>query len=250
VGSKGWDGFDMKVYDRITVLLSTLALIVSVIVLCISEDARSIYKGPELSLSKDYVDLKKVGGGSGYVGFAKIENKGGASSEKLKLIISFDGAIPKYDVQSDEDVGGVVVKDKDVRVSLDRLSSNASVNISMYSGSPFLYSVKFVDDSGGGEVGGFGGVKSINLINVFFIFLMIVSLLFLLRVFKRVSEADLKLLLENHHASICKDLRDVRNEIGDIEVFVNAAGTSQSTEPALRSKGVAQRLSEFMGKIS
>lgn len=243
------DGFDMNLSDRILVVMAALALIVSVIVLGISEDARSIYKVANLSLVKEVVDLKKINGGSGYVGFAKIENVGGAASEKLKLIFSFEGVVPKYEVTSDEDVGNITVKDKDLRVSMDRLSSSANLKVSMQSIAPISYVVKYVDDGGAGDVVSSVAGSTINILNVVFLIVIFGSLLVLVRIFRRASESNLISLLTAHQNSIQDGFREIRDEIGNIEVVVNDIGEGSGSASLAKTRGVTQRLSELMSKI-
>jgi hypothetical protein len=55
--------------------------------------------------------------------------------------------------------------------------------------------------------------------------------------------------LETHQSEIQVKLREVRDEIGNIEVVVNEPNNTSATGLSENDKGIGQRLADFITKI-
>jgi hypothetical protein len=69
-------------------------------------------------------------------------------------------------------------------------------------------------------------------------------------IYRRASESALIDTLQNHQNEIQESLREVRDEIGNIEVVVKDPYGSVTAEPNGNDKGFSQRLADLMNKIS
>jgi hypothetical protein len=85
-----------------------------------------------------------------------------------------------------------------------------------------------------------------SMLDMILILVIIVSLLAIVWIFRRASESVLMATLETHQSEIQIKLREVRDEISNIEVVVNEPSNTSTTELNDSDKGIVQRLADFI----
>ncbi|MDX8399097.1 MAG: hypothetical protein R8K20_02475 [Gallionellaceae bacterium] len=154
-----------------------------------------------------------------------------------------------FELSSDEDIEEKEVNGRRLKVRMDRLSINSSLKITMFSELPISYDTSYIDDSGNHKVSINSDVAQRSLIDMILLLVIIVSLLAIVWIYRRASESALMETLQSHQNEIQERLREVRDEIGNIEVVVKDPNGAVSTEPDDNDKGISQRLADLMNKI-
>ena len=111
------------------------------------------------------------------------------------------------------------------------------------------YDAIYIDDSGNHKVAIESEATQRNLLDMILIILVIVSLLAIVWIYRRASEGALVKTLENHHNEIQIKLREVRDEIGNIEIIVNEPNNVSSLGGGEAEKRPSQKFLDFLGKI-
>lgn len=230
---------NLSIVEKISLVVSVLTLVISFVALALSDSVSSISNKADIVAAKDSINLSPLIKYDGYIDTLRLKNRGRSASKDFKLIIEFADNIPKYELISDEYVGNPEVKGLRLNIPLPRLSSNSDLKITMFSELPISYEASYIDDSGNHEVTIEREVTQLNLLDMILITLVIVSLLAIVWIYRRASEGALIKALDNHQNEIRIKLREVRDEIGNIEIIVN--------EPI--DKGYGQKISEFISKI-
>lgn len=233
--------------ERISLTISVLTFLVAFIGLTLSDSVSDLIEKSDIVATKDSINLNGLTDSSGYIDTLNLRNRGNAASKDMILIVEFESGIPDYEISSNEDVGKADVSGHRLRVRMDRLSINSSLSIKMYSMLPVSYEASYIDDSGNYKVTSNNGTNQRSLVDMILLLLVIVSLLAIVWIYRRASESALIEILENHQNEIQERLREVRDEIGNIEVVVKDTSGSVTTEPD--DKGVSQRLADWMNKI-
>lgn len=239
----------MGLGEKISLIVSILSLIVASVVLTLSESLSNLHSKAEVVAYEDTIKLKSLINENGYINIINLVNRGTSASKNIKVIMNFKSSVPKYEVASDEDIGQIEVKGSALKIPLDRLSSGSNLKILMYSSSPIAYDMYYVDDSGKNEILSSSELKQPNLLDVFLLLVIIISLLAIVWIYRRVSESTLLNSLDAHQNEIQEKLREVRDEIGNIEIVVHEPNHGSSSTPGDDEKGISQRLADFMTKI-
>lgn len=232
--------------ERISLTISVLTFLVAFIGLTLSDSVSDLIEKSDIVATQDSINLNGLTDSSGYIDTLKLRNRGNAASKNMILIIEFESGIPDYEISSNEDVGKTDVRGHRLRIRMDRLSVNSSLNIKMYSMLPVNYEASYIDDSGNYKVTSNNRTNQRSLVDMILLLLIIVSLLAIVWIYRRASESALIETLENHQNEIQERLREVRDEIGNIEVVVKDSSSSVTTEPD--DRGVSQRIADWMNK--
>tara|TARA_B100002019_G_C21247181_1_gene589034 strand:- start:326 stop:1066 length:741 start_codon:yes stop_codon:yes gene_type:complete len=235
--------------ERIYLLVSVLTFLVSFIGLALSESVSGLIAKPNIVAAQDSINLDKLTGSSGYIGILNLENQGDAASKSIVLIIDFESKIPDYTVTSDEVIGKTDISGRRLRVHMDRLSENSNLNFEMFSTSPISYEVSYIDDAGKNKINPNKSASQRSLLDMLFLILIIISLLVIVSMYRRASESALIETLQEHQSEIQERLREVRDEIGNIEVVVRDSPSAVSTKEDDNDRSVSQRLADFISKF-
>jgi hypothetical protein len=163
--------------------------------------------------------------------------------------MEFSSEIPKYELSSDEDIGNPEANGRKLNIPLERLSSNSNLKIIMFSESPISYDVNYIDDSGNHKLMMYSEPAQRSMLDMLLILVIVISLLAIVWIFRKASESALMATLENHQNEIQVKLREVRDDIGNIEVVVNDPNNTSTTGLSENDKGIGQRLADFITKI-
>ncbi len=235
----------MKNNGNITlIIIAILSLLVSILGLVFSDNVLKLANNAEVVALKDSVKLKPLIGQKGLITTVTIINKGTAASINFRAIFKFDTVIPKYVITSDEKIGDIETEGLTIKIPIDRLSINSSIKLTMYSLESFDYSKRYIDDTGNYEF--LRGIESskLNIANLIFIIVIVLSLLFIVYFYKKVSETVLISTLEAHQTEINRKIREVRDEVENIEVIINDVDSNGEN-----GKGLGKRLGDFISKF-
>lgn len=242
VNNMGWG-------ERISLTVSILSFLVAFIGLTLSDSVSKLSSKADIVVINDTVKLDSLINQSGYIEMLNLKNRGRSASKNVKLIVEFSVEIPKYELASDEDIGKPEVKGRRLNIPLERLSSNSSLKITMFSESPISYDLNYIDDSGNHKITMYRESAQRNILDMILLLVIIISLLAIVWIYRRASESTLMATLETHQSEIQVKLREVRDEIGNIEVVVNEPNNTSTTELNENDKGIGQRLADFINKI-
>ena len=120
----------------------------------------------------------------------------------------------------------------------------------MHSKSQDVKKITYIDDSGNKEIV-FGVVtKEFNLFNLVLLIIMLISLFVIIWIYKRISENYLEKTLEYHQNQMEEKLREIKNEISNIEITVNppAQGNIGFQEHSITN--LTRRLGEFINNVT
>lgn len=240
---------NMSLVERISLVTSALTFVVAFIGLTLSDSVSDLIEKADVVVIQDSIKLDGLAESNGYINTFNLRNQGNASSKNMILIIDFDSEIPDYNISSDEDLGETDISGHRLRVRIDRLSVNSSLNIKMFSRFPVSYEASYIDDSGNHELHANNGTAQRSLVDLILLITVIISLLAVVWIYRRASENALIEILQNHQNELQDSLREVRDEIGNIEVVVKDSTSSITAETEGNDKGFSQRLSDFMNKI-
>lgn len=231
--------------ERLGLVVSVSSLLISFLALAVSKDVVSIFKKTELVYSAEVVDLSKVSSDSGVLEVLTVRNLGAAASGRLILRVGLSGGvIPKYDVSSNEDIKSVDVKGEELRISLDRLSSESKVLVQMYSPKPFVYTLRSVDDDGVGDVALQSPSARISLLSVFLLSLVFASMLAVVWVLKRLADGRVLMALGSHQIFVEDKLREIKEKVDGLEQLVSSVSDLNSGSSG--ELAAIDRLSKFL----
>jgi hypothetical protein len=231
---------------RASLAVSILSFIVAFTGLTLSDSVSNIISKSDVVAVNDTIKLNSLVNQDGYIETLNLRNRGGSASKNVKLIIEFSLEIPKFELTSDEDIGKPEIKGLRLNVPLARLSSNSNLKITMFSESPISYNINYIDDSGNHKITMYRELAQKSMLDMILILVIIVSLLAIVWIFRRASESVLMATLETHQSEIQIKLREVRDEISNIEVVVNEPSNTSTTELNDSDKGIVQRLADFI----
>jgi len=240
VNQMGWG-------EKISLTVSILGLLVAFIGLTLSDSVSSLSNKAEIIAFNDSIKLNPLINQNGYIDTLYLKNIGSAASTKIKLIIDFNVEIPKFELLSDEDIGKPEIKGRRLSIPLKRLSIDSDLKITMFSKSPILYDSNYIDDSGNHNITMYNESPQKSLLDMILILVIIISLLAIVWIYRRAAESTLINTLEAHQVEIQVKLREVRDEIGNIEIVVNEPNHSPSSRES--DKGIGQRLADLITKI-
>ena len=235
--------------ERISLVVSILSLIIAFIGLTLSDSVSNISNKADIVAVNDTINLNPLIKQNGYIDTLNLKNRGRAASKNIKLIIEFSGEIPKFEVFSDENIGKPETKGRKLNIPLERLASNSSLKIAMFSESPISYKVNYIDDSGNHKLTFYSDSAQRSILDMVLILVIVISLLAIVWIYKRATESTLMATLETHQNEVQAKLREMRDEIGNIEVVVNEPSNISTTGLSESDKGIGQRLADFMTKI-
>jgi len=230
--------------NTILIIVAILSLLVAILGLIFSDNVLKLANNAEVVAHNDSVKLKPLIGQDGIISTETIINKGTAASINFRAIFKFDSVIPKYVITSDEKIGDVEIEGLAIKIPIDRLSINSSIKLTMYSPGYFNYSKSYIDDTGNYEF--LEGIESskLNIANFIFLIVIVFSLLFIVYFYKKASEAVLISTLEAHQTEIHRKIREVRDEVENIEVIFNDDESNGEN-----GKGFGKRLGDFISKF-
>lgn len=235
--------------ERISLAVSILSFLVAFIGLTLSDSVSKISSKADIVVVNDTIKLDSLINQNGYIETINLKNRGRSASKNVKLIVEFSEEIPKFELTSDEDIGKPEVKERRLNIPLERLSSSSNLKIIMFSESPILYDLNYIDDSGNHKVTVYTESAQRNMLDMILLLVIIISLLATVWIYRRASESTLMATLETHQSEIQVKLREVRDEIGNIEVVVNEPNNASTAELNENDKGIGQRLADFITKI-
>jgi hypothetical protein len=239
----------MSLGEKITSIVSISSFFVAFIALTLSDDVSNLSSKAEIVTIKEAIKLKPLMNVDGYISIANLFNRGTAASNKIKVIVNFNTSVPKYELTSDEDIGIVEVKGLSLNVPLNRLSIDSNLKVTMYSSLPISYDIHYIDDSGNHKISEGVERPQRNILDIILLLVIIVSLLVIVWIYRKVSESSLLDTLESHQNEIQERLREVRDEIGNIEIVVNEPNNTGLSGHGENEKGIGQRLADFITKI-
>ena len=239
----------MDLGEKISLVISILSFLIAFIGLTLSDSVSNLSKKADIVAFEDSIKLNSLINSSGYISTLNLVNRGNAASKNIKLIIEYAVKIPKFELFSDEDIGEIEVKGYILKIPLDRLSNGSNVKIIMFSELPISYNAHYIDDSGNHNVATYREATKGSLLDVILLLIIIISLLAMVWIFRRSSESTLMDTLESHQNEIQEKLREVRDEIGNIEVIVNEPNNIVASGVDDSDKGIGQRLADLITKI-
>lgn len=242
VNQMGWG-------ERVSLAVSIFSLLIAFMGLTLGDSVSRISNKAEIVAVKDSIKLNPLINQNGYIDTLNLKNLGSAASNNIKLIIEFTVEIPKFELFSDEDVGKPEVKGRRLSIPLERLSINSNLKITMFSDSPISYHANYIDDSGNHKITMYREPPQRNLLDIILLLVIIISLLAIVWIYKRASESSLMTTLATHQSEIQVRLREVRDEIGNIEVVVNEPNHTPTSREGDNDKGIGQRLADLITKI-
>ncbi|GAC25854.1 hypothetical protein GMES_3577 [Paraglaciecola mesophila KMM 241] len=242
VNQMGWG-------EKISLGVSILSFLVAFIGLTLSDSVSKISSKADIVATNDTIKLNSLINQNGYIETLNLKNRGRSASKNVKLIVEFFVEIPKFELTSDEDIGKPEIKGRRLKIPLERLSSNSNLKITMFSDSPISYDINYIDDSGNHKITMYRETAQRDMLDMILILVIIISLLAVVWIYRRASESALMATLETHQSEIQVKLREVRDEIGNIEVVVNEPNSSSTAELNESDKGIGQRLADFITKI-
>lgn len=235
--------------QRISLIISVLSFLVAFVGLTLSDSVSDLIEKADVLAIQDSTKLDGLADSNGYIDVLNFRNRGNVASKNINLVIDFESEVPVHKLLSDEDIGGADVDGRRLRVRMDRLSVSSRLKITMFSKSPIIYDASYIDDSGNHKVSVDNDTTQRSLIDMILLLVIIVSLLAIVWIYRRASESALIDTLQNHQKEIQESLREVRDEIGNIEVTVKEPYGSVTEEPIGSDKGFSQRLADLMNKI-
>ncbi len=231
---------------RITLAVPILSLLIALIGLILSDSVSRISNKAEIIAVNDSIKLDPLINYKGYIDTLNLKNQGRAASKNIKLIVEFPSEIPKFQLSSDEDIGEPEVNGRRLSIPFKRLSSNSNLRITMFSELPISYEVNYIDDNGNHKITMNRDSSHRNLLDMILIFVIIISLLIIVWIYRRTSESALMTTLETHQNELQIKIREVRDEIGNIEVVINEPSNIPVSRSIENGKGIKQRLTDFI----
>lgn len=239
----------MSLGERISLAISVLSFIVAFVSLTLSDSMSDLIEKADVVATQESTKLDGLADSSGYIDTLNFRNRGNAASKNINLIVDFESEVPDYKLSSDEDIGKKDINGRRLRVRMDRLSTSSSLKITMFSKLPIVYEASYIDDSGNHKVSVNNDTAQRSLIDTILLLVIIGSLLGIVWIYRRASESALIETLQSHQNETQESLREIRDEIGNIEVIFKDSHDSATTEPDGNDKGINQRLADLINKI-
>ncbi|MEL0639461.1 hypothetical protein V6260_02445 [Pseudoalteromonas aliena] len=236
----------MSLSEKATLIISILSFLVAFIGFVLSDSISDLSKTVEITSSKESTNLNSLTGKKGYIDTLVLRNIGNETSKNIKIIVTFPQNAPKYEVLSDEDVLKQESNGKKLQISLDRFSNNSKIKLVMFSENTLYYQVHYIDDNGKNEVTKHTSFIKRSYWDVLSIFVVVISMGIIAWIFRRASENNLEEALENHQRDFQDKLREIKDEIGNIEITVTSTNGMPDDTGSSDAKGITQRLVDFM----
>lgn len=236
----------MSLSEKATLIISILSFLVAFIGFVLSDSISDLSKTVEITSSKESTNLNSLTGKKGYIDTLVLRNIGNETSKNIKIIVTFPQNVPKYEVLSDEDVLKQESNEKKLQISLDRFSNNSKIKLVMFSENTLHYQVHYIDDNGKNEVTKHTSFIERSYWDVLSIFVVVISMGIIAWIFRRASENNLEEALENHQRDFQDKLREIKDEIGNIEITVTSTNGMPDDTGSSDAKGITQRLVDFM----
>lgn len=235
--------------QRISLVIAVLSFLVAFVSLTLSDSMSDLIDKADVIAIQDSTKLDGLADLDGYIVTLNLRNRGNSASNNINFIISFKSEVPEYRLSSDEDIGETDIKDRRLKVSMDRLSVSSSLKITMFSKLPIIYDAFYIDDRGKHKISVSNDTAQRSLVDMILLLVIIVSLLAIVWIYRRASESALIETLQNHQNEIQERLREVLDEIGNIEVVVKNPYGSVTGEPDVNDKGLTQRIADLITKL-
>ena len=233
----------MKTVEKATLCISVLSFVVAFISLALSDSVSSLFKKVEIVAFEESVELTSMVNEKSYLNVVKIINRGRMSSRNIQIIIDYNDKAPEVKASSDERIKSIETIGSSIRVALERLSSGSSLTISMLSDSQLTYKKYYIDDNKKGSIVNALHIKQTSLYDLILLLIVIVSLLVMVWLYKRASEVEFSTRLDRFEREMQKEIRDVRDEIANIEVNDNNGSAKEDSSNSSESE---ERLSNFL----
>lgn len=231
----------MKLSDKITLVLSILSFLVAFLGFIFSESILSLSKNVEIVSIKDSTNLTPLTGDNGYLDTLVLKNEGNKTSKNIKLILTFIDKVPKFEILSDEDVVKKDVGKNKLQISLSRLANNSKLKLVMFSKSKLNYQIHYIDDEGKSEIIDYKDKAARSYWDVISMLVVVISMGLIVWIFRRSSNSNLEEALERHQKDFQEKLREVKDEIGNIEVTITPVNGATADD-----KGFTQRLVDLI----
>jgi outer membrane lipoprotein-sorting protein len=236
----------LSLSEKTTLTISTLGFLVAFISFVLSDSISDLSKSVEIVSIKESTNLNTLTGDNGYIDTLVLKNTGNKTSKNIKLIVTFSHDVPKYEVLSDEDVLKQELDKQKLQISLDRLANNSKLKLVMFSENKLNYQVHYIDDNGKNEVAKYTSYKKRSYLDVISMFVVVISMGVIVCVFRRASKNNLEETLESHQRDFQEKLREIKDEIGNIEITVTPTNGMSTDTGTSYEKGITQRLVDLM----
>lgn len=233
----------MSTSDTILLICAVLTFVISFVTLALSDNVKSLIGTAKITATDDSINLLELASVDGYLNIFKLTNVGSNPAEDIKIVIDFSSEITNYEIYSDEEYTSKSVNDGDLRISFDRLSTNSELKILTYSKELSGFNAYYIDNSGKYEINHNLINTSQSLLDILLLTIVVLSLLIIVWMYKKISESTLIETLESHQTEIQKGIREMRDEIGNIEIVVEDRPRSDS------SSGFGKTISDLMAKM-
>lgn len=231
----------MKLSDKITLVLSILSFLVAFLGFIFSESILGLSKNVEIVSIKESTNLTPLTGDNGYLDTLVLKNEGNKTSKNIKLILTFIDKVPKFEILSDEDVVRKDVGKNKLQISLSRLANNSKLKLVMFSKSKLNYQLHYIDDEGKSEIVKYKDKAARSYWDVISMLVVVISMGLIVWIFRRASNSNLEEALERHQKDFQEKLREVKDEIGNIEITITPVSAVTADD-----KGFTQRLVDLI----
>ena len=116
----------------------------------------------------------------------------------------------------------------------------------MFSEKTLHYQVHYIDDNGKNEVTKHTSFNKRSYWDVLSIFVVVISMGIIAWIFRRASENNLEEALDSHQRDFQEKLREIKDEIGNIEITVTSTNGIPADSATSDGKGITQRLVDFI----
>ena len=236
----------MKISERITLIISILTFLVAFLGFIFSESILGLSKSVEIVSIKESTNLNSLIGENSYIDTFTLKNIGNTTSKNIKLILTFSREVPKYELLSDEDVVKQETDKHKLQISLHRLANNSKLKLVMFSENKLSYQTHYIDDNGKNQITEYSGAISRNYWDIISMFVVVISMGIIVWVFRRTSNSNIEVTLENHQRDFQKKLREIKDEIGNIEVTITPTNGIPTDTGGSDERGITQRLADLI----
>ncbi|MDO6428152.1 hypothetical protein Q4489_14120 [Thalassotalea sp. 1_MG-2023] len=236
----------MKLSEKITLIVSILSFLVAFLGFIFSESILGLSKSVEVISITESTNLNSLTSENGYIDTLTLKNIGNKTSKDIKLILTFSREVPKYELFSDEDVVKKEAGKHKLQISLNRLANNSKLKLVMFSENKLSYQTHYIDDNGKSEITEFSGVTSRNYWDVLPMFVVVISMGVIVWIFRRTSNSNIEAALESHQRDFQEKLREIKDEIGNIEVTITPTSGIPTDTGGSDERGITQRLVDLI----
>jgi hypothetical protein len=240
---------NMSLGEKASLAISVLSFLVAFIGLTLSENITSIIQKATIVATDDSINLQPFINSKNHLKVLKITNHGNAASQNIKITIKFHQEIPKLEIISDEDIENKKLEGTNLNIYLSRFSSNSSLKIIMFSEKPISYESNYIDNSGNHTFEINKTHNTQNIADIIMLLIVTSSLLVIFWIYRKASETTLIEALRSQHNEMQEKIRELRDEIGNIEITVTNNQNITAPREQEINKGIGQRLADFMTKI-